>query len=126
MKKILVSALSFALPAVAFAQVNAGPIVDANTLAARLIALGNLFTYILITIAVLYIIWHIVIYLIKGGSDEETRKKAGSSILWGIIGLFLILSVWGLVNILANTFKTASPYVNAGPNPLGNAPYVNQ
>lgn len=26
------------------------------------------------------------------------------TILWGVIGVFLMLSVWGLVNILVNTF----------------------
>ncbi len=104
MKKFIASIVAFS-PLVAFAQ-NTVKITDANTLANKLVNLANMFTYLLIAAAVIFIIWNVVVYLIKGGSDEEERKKASSSILWGIVGLFIILSIWGLVNILMNTFKT--------------------
>ena len=104
MKKIIAFALAFA-PMAAMAQIS-GNINSVNSLAERLINIGNLFTYLLIAAAVIFIIWHVVVYLIKGGSDEEARGKASSSILWGVVGLFIILSIWGLVNILMNTFRT--------------------
>ncbi len=107
MKKIIAASIVAFAPALAFAQT--AQITDVNSLSNKLINLGNLFTYLLIAAAVIFIIWNIVIYLIKGGSDEEARKKASSSILWGIVGLFIILSIWGLVNILINTFSTRAP-----------------
>ena len=106
MKKIIASIVAFS-PVVAFAQTTA-PITDANTLSNKLINLGNMFTYLLIAAAVIFIIWNVVIYLIKGG-EEGARSKAAMSILWGIVGLFVILSIWGLVNILLNTFSTRPP-----------------
>ena len=105
MKKIIATIVAF-MPVVAFAQTSA--ITDVNSLSNRLIGLGNMFTYLLIAAAVIFIIWNVVIYLIKGG-EEGARTKAGQSILWGVVGLFVILSIWGLVNILLNTFRTTPP-----------------
>ena len=36
-------------------------------------------------------------------SDEKLRKAAGQKMLWGIVGLFVMTSVWGLVNFLSST-----------------------
>lgn len=104
MKKIIASIVSFA-PALALAQT--APITDVNSLSTKLINLGNLFTYLLMAAAVIFIIWNIVKYLIAGG--EEDRSAALKNFIWGIVGLFLIISIWGIVNILLNTFRTTPP-----------------
>jgi hypothetical protein len=36
--------------------------------------------------------------------DEGEVKKGHSLILWGVIGFVVMISLWGLVNIVANTF----------------------
>jgi len=120
MKKVSI-VLGLLVPSLAFAQQGNGmsTITDANSLTAKLVGIGNTIIYLLISLAIIYIIWNIVQYFIKGSEDEGTRKKAGAGILWGIVGLAIILSIWGLVNILTNTFKT-TPTSNAVPN-LGTA-----
>jgi hypothetical protein len=102
MKTIIASILSFA-PTAAFAQIT-GQINTVDTAVTKFGVIGNTVISILITISVIWIIVHVVRYLIAGG--EEERKKGGMAILWGIVGLFVILSIWGLVNILTNTFST--------------------
>ena len=57
---------------------------------------------ILIIIGVIYFVWGVVSYVI--GKDEEAKKEGRSKIIYGIIGLAVIVSVWGLVKILTNTF----------------------
>lgn len=99
MKKLLASILSFS-PTFAFAQT---PLVDINTVAAKANSIGNLFVELLISLAVIYIIYSVVRYLIAGG--DEDRGKAGMNILYGVVGLFVILSIWGLVFLLVNTFR---------------------
>ncbi|MFA6404457.1 MAG: pilin [Candidatus Paceibacterota bacterium] len=79
---------------------------NANDLFGRLMYLGNLIIYLLIALGVVYIVWNIVIYFIKGKEGDENRRESGKHIMWGIVGLAIILSVWGLVNILVNTFRT--------------------
>ena len=116
MKKII-ALIAFAIPAVASAQALS-EITNVNTLSNRLLGIGSVFTYILVSLAVIYIIWNVVQYFIK--PSEGDRKDAGMNILWGIIGLFVIVSIWGLVNIFTNTFKTAptnQPIPNLGNNP---------
>jgi hypothetical protein len=49
-----------------------------------------------------YFVWGVVQYIIADG--EEGKKKGKNVIVYGIIGLAVIVSVWGLVNILTSTF----------------------
>ena len=100
MKKIIAAVLAFA-PVIVSAQA----ITDVNTLTNKATNIGNTIIQILIAFAVLYIIFNVVRYIMKADNPEE-RNKIGLGVLWGIVGLFVILSIWGLVNILSNTFKT--------------------
>ncbi len=105
MKRTIITALTILIPTVAFAQTT--PIRDVNSLAAKLIDIGNLFTYILMAVAVIFIIWNVVRYMIIEEGDD--RKSALKNFTWGIVGLFLIISLWGFVNLLLNTFRTTPP-----------------
>lgn len=58
----------------------------------------------IVGLAVFVIIWNIFTY-ITHAADEEKRGEAKKFILWGVIGVFMMLSVWGFVNILVNTFQ---------------------
>lgn len=99
MKKLIVSVLTF-LPAVSFAQT----LTNIDDVASKATRIGNLVIEIAISIAVIWIIINVIKYLIAGG--EEERAKGGNAILYGVIGLFVILSIWGLVAILTNSFRT--------------------
>ncbi|MDB5258835.1 MAG: hypothetical protein JWO73_43 [Candidatus Taylorbacteria bacterium] len=101
MKKWIVAALALA-PSAAFAQ----QITDINGVTSKITNIGNTVVTILISLAVIYIIINVVRYLIIGAGDPASRATAGHAIIWGIVGLFVILSIWGLVRILTNTFST--------------------
>jgi hypothetical protein len=101
MKKIF-TVLAVLVPSVAFGQTI---ITDATSLTTKLTSLGNVFIGILIALSVIFIIWHAVMFIINAAAPEE-RNKHGVGILWGIAGLAIILSIWGLVAILTNTFRT--------------------
>lgn len=58
----------------------------------------------IIGLGVFVIIWGIFTYLTHA-AEEEKREEAKKFILWGIIGVFMMLSIWGFVNILINTFS---------------------
>jgi hypothetical protein len=48
-------------------------------------------------------IWGVVQYVIN--SDEEAKKAKGKQfMIWGVLGLAIMFSVWGLVNIVGTTF----------------------
>jgi hypothetical protein len=100
MKKIIATLAVF-LPTIVSAQA----ITDVNSLTYKLTNIGNVVIEILIAFAVIYIIFNAVRYIMSGDKPEE-RTVIGKGILWGIVGLFVILSIWGLVRILTNTFRT--------------------
>ncbi len=122
MKKLIASIVAFA-PTLVFAQA----ITDVNSLTNKFTNLGNTAIQILIAFSVIWIIYNVVRYLIMGGESEEKRKQAGGAILWGIVGLFVILSIWGLVRILTNTFVTqrAAPTAGSGEFPTIPQPQFN-
>ena len=45
-----------------------------------------------------------VLKYIQPGASEGDKKKARSYIIWSLIGLTVMVSVWGLVKILQQTF----------------------
>ncbi len=110
MKKKLIMLSSFVMglaPVVAFAQVNAqapgcvGKIGIPNIIC-RIGGLLNLIIPIVIALGLVYFVWGIISYVIA--SDEEAKTTGRDRMIYGIIGLAVIVAVWGLVNILLNTF----------------------
>lgn len=59
---------------------------------------------LLFSVAVVAFIWGIINYFIMGAADEKKRKEGRQFAMWGIIALFIMVSMWGLVRILQNTF----------------------
>ena len=56
-----------------------------------------------ISLTVLVFLWGIFKYLTAQG-DSDSRKEALGYITWGVVSLFVMVSVWGLVNILVSSF----------------------
>ncbi|MES2087472.1 MAG: hypothetical protein V4467_00610 [Patescibacteria group bacterium] len=121
MKKFLVASASFLLPVLAFAQAAAAPQVSApvtslTTFLQRLTLVINTIIPFLFGLAVFVVIYGIFGFISSAG-DEEARASAKGFIIWGIIGIFLMASVWGLVGILINTFGLS----NAGQTTVNRA-----
>jgi hypothetical protein len=58
---------------------------------------------LIFALAVLMFVWGVVQFVIN--SDEEAKKEKGRQfMIWGVIALTVMISVWGLVNILGTTF----------------------
>ena len=62
---------------------------------------------VLIGFALIFFIWQIVRYL--GAADnEEQRKEAGKFMLWGLVFIFVMAGVWGLVSLIAGTLGSST------------------
>jgi hypothetical protein len=57
---------------------------------------------VIAALTLMYFIWGI--FLLVRSNSEDTRKEAIAIITFGIIALFVMVSVWGLVSILTSTF----------------------
>ncbi len=70
----------------------------------------NVFTPLvglLMALALTYFLWGVVKYIQSTG-DEAKRKEGINMMTYGIIALFVMVSVWGLVNLLKGTFPLDS------------------
>lgn len=66
------------------------------------IILGKIIPLI-ITLALIYFLWGVVQY-IKAAGDPKSAEQGRNVMLGGVIALAVMLGVWGLVNIVADTF----------------------
>ena len=98
-------------PVVALAQetgrpparcITGAPVADFQTFLCKFGDILGAVIPILIALGVVYFVWGVITYMV--GSDEEAKKKGRDRIIFGIIGLTVIVAVWGLVAILRNTF----------------------
>jgi hypothetical protein len=59
---------------------------------------------LMIGIAVVVFLWGVLKY-VMAGDDAEKRKSGGALMAYGVLAIFVMVSVWGLVNILVDTFN---------------------
>lgn len=59
---------------------------------------------VLMAIAFIVFLWGVYKYFILGAENESDKAEGRKFAMWGIIGFVVILSVWGLVAIVRNTF----------------------
>jgi len=58
---------------------------------------------ILVTLAVIYFLWGVIKYIRLSDNPEE-RTKGRDLMIHGIIAIAVMVSLWGLVDILVDTF----------------------
>jgi len=113
MKKLrthLIGALAvLMLPVLVAAQAPTASDIDNNPLT---IFIRKIITFIndvmvplVFAVAFIAFLWGVFNYFIVGGADEEKRETGKKFAMWGIIALFVMTSVWGLVNLLVGTFS---------------------
>ena len=110
MKKLVYSALAFALLFTALpasAQQNVDSIQDLGRFFVDII--NNVAVPVVFALAFIVFIFGIFLYFIAGGHDEEKRSKGRQLMLYGILGFFIMVSVWGLVNILTGSLTLDNP-----------------
>ncbi len=103
MKKLGYVVGAFAVPLFAFAQIRAD---SAQNLSLDIIRFINTVAVpLLFAVAFIVFIFGIFQYFIMGSHDEDKRATGKTLMLYGIIGFFVMVSVWGLVGILTGTFQ---------------------
>ena len=69
---------------------------------------------LLITLATVFFLWGVIKYIAAAG-DEKAVEEGKKMIIYGILGLFLIFSMWGIVRVAAITFGVHGQGFPAGP-----------
>lgn len=58
----------------------------------------------LFALATLYFLYG-VLQLIQNAGNEEARKVGQQHVLWGVVGMFIMLSFWGIMHLICNTIN---------------------
>lgn len=79
----------------------------------KLVLIFNYLVIIIMALGTVVFLWGVISYIIAAG-DEQKIMQAKSYMFYGIITLFVMAAVWGLVAVLQNTFG-----IDSAPTPFG-------
>lgn len=69
---------------------------------------------VLLLVGTIVFLWGVITYLTAG--EDEGKKSYGKwLIIYGLIGLFAMVAIWGIVRILAATFDVETEGIPLGP-----------
>src|SRR3990167_3646996 len=102
MRKILgssvLAAATLALPVIASAATLLDTLALANTFLNALIGL-------FITLAIVVFFWGLIKYLVNAG---EQKSEGLQIMFYGVVAIFVMVSIWGIIRLLQSTFKVTS------------------
>ncbi len=70
---------------------------------------GKALVPLVFAVALLVFVYGVVKYVIAA-HDSNDREEGRMFMIYGIVALFVMVSVWGLVAVLANTFNVGSSF----------------
>lgn len=98
-----------------FSIVNAQDTTNTNTVSNTFSQLlYNIEYFILTPLIYLFFGLALILFLygvfefIKNSNDPEERKKGGQHILWGVVGMAIMFSTYGIINLILNTLSDVS------------------
>ncbi len=70
----------------------------------------NLLTFInsvllpfVLALGFLMFVWGLVLYFIIGSSNDESKEKGKSLMIWGIAAFLIIVIFWGIISLLSTS-----------------------
>jgi hypothetical protein len=57
---------------------------------------------LMLAVAIIYFLWGVFEFVRNAESSEE-RKKGGQHMLWGALGLFIMVTAYGILNLIKGT-----------------------
>ncbi len=94
--KILYFVLSLLFPSVSFAAL--GGLTDLLNSTRVLI---NLVIPVIFGIAIIFFFWGTAQFILEAG-NEKTRAEGKQKMLWGIIALFVMVSIYGIIHFIGS------------------------
>ena len=87
-------------PGVSFAQRTPSNFSDLVTLLLNIISVT---IPLLAGLSILVFFWGLARFVLSAGGDERAHTEGKRFMLWGIIAMFVMMSVWGIVAVITNT-----------------------
>ena len=68
----------------------------------------NPLIFLLMALASLQFIWGLLVY-VKDSDNDEVRENGKRHMIYGVIGLAIMISVFGIIYFIADTIGVAAP-----------------
>lgn len=91
------SASILLLPTVAFAALS-----NLKNLLIDFKGLTNDIIKAVFALATVYFFWGITQFILNDAGNDKTRDEGKRKILWGIIALFIMFSIWGILRFIGD------------------------
>jgi len=98
MKKYLLTAVVMSLPFVVAAQSELSKVKNIVGAVGEIV---GLLIPIVFALALLYFFWGLGKYILASGEGKEEGKNI---MIWGVVALFVMASVWGIVRFIQQAF----------------------
>ncbi|MDP3735577.1 MAG: hypothetical protein Q8R39_04075, partial [bacterium] len=117
-KRVLYRAASaaalYGMPLLAGAQLNADATAGFKTVSSVIIGIVDVIIPVVFAIGLIFFLWGLLKFLTAGG-DEDATASAKHLMVWGVVILFVMTAVWGLVGVLNQLTGFSGAPVPAGP-----------
>ena len=106
LSKVAVAVSLLALPAIALAQGNSGDAFSTlSNIAGQLGTIIKALIPVAFGLAILGFFWGIAKYVFSGG-NEEAKDQGKKVMLYGLIAIFIMASLFGIINLAQKTTGT--------------------
>lgn len=87
------------------AGVGSGTPISTQTLINNILAnIVNPLITLMVAVAILYFLWG-VFQFVRNAESSEERKKGRMNMMWGALGLFIMIAAYGIVNLIIGTIR---------------------
>jgi len=83
---------------------QAGQIRDFGSFVKLILDIIDLLIPLLVAATLLTFFWGIAKFIARVGGDEKAVTEGKNLMIWGIIGLFIMVSIWGILRFLVGEF----------------------
>ena len=104
-KKIII--ILFVLPNLALAV----SVVDIIDSASRIVT--STLIPLAFALCLFYFFWGMAKYIREGAVSNDAAKEGKNIMVWGVVGIFVAFSVWGIIKFIQTELKI-SPIANVG------------
>jgi hypothetical protein len=97
--------MSLNLIETASAQTLNGTAISTDALIEKILAniVDPLIT-LMLALAIIYFLWGVFDF-VRNAESPEDRKTGGQHILWGVIGIFVMVTAYGILNLIVKTIR---------------------
>jgi len=103
MKKVLGTIALYALPVLVFAQGSGVQLGNFNSGVNQVQQIVNLLIPVVTALALLFFFWGLAKFILAAG-DEAAKDEGKRIMIWGVVALFVMAAVWGLIQFIGEIF----------------------